>query len=146
MSWTEHKCRRSWKPSCQHYLNVWYIPHHGIYHPKKQRKICVVFDCAAEFEGESLNKNLLQGPDLTKNTLQSSIFRFRREPVGFMWDLESIFLQVYISEEHRDLLRLLWWEGSDVSAERFWGDLKRTAQNNEREFVSTTAEFLHNNF
>ena len=43
--------------------NVWYIPHHGVYHPKKPTKIRVVFDCAAEFKGESLNKHLLQGPD-----------------------------------------------------------------------------------
>ncbi|XP_022790960.1 uncharacterized protein LOC111330383 [Stylophora pistillata] len=32
--------------------NVWYIPHHGVYHPKKPNKIRVVFDCAAEFESE----------------------------------------------------------------------------------------------
>lgn len=28
---------------------VWYVPHHGVYHPKKQ-KICVVFDCTAKFQ------------------------------------------------------------------------------------------------
>lgn len=33
----------------------WYIPHHGVYHPKKPGKIRVVFDCSAEFEGYSLN-------------------------------------------------------------------------------------------
>jgi len=26
---------------------VWYIPHHGVYHPKKPEKIKVVFDCRA---------------------------------------------------------------------------------------------------
>ena len=41
---------------------VWYIPHHGVYHPQKQDKIRVVFDASAEFNGESLNKHLLQGP------------------------------------------------------------------------------------
>ena len=46
---------------------IWYIPHHGVYHPKKQSKIHVVFDCFAEFKGETLNKHLLQGPDLTNN-------------------------------------------------------------------------------
>lgn len=25
---------------------VWYIPHHGVYHPQK-KKLCVVFDCAS---------------------------------------------------------------------------------------------------
>ena len=39
--------------------NNWYIPHHGVYHPKKPNKIRVVFDCAAEYLSESLNKHLL---------------------------------------------------------------------------------------
>ena len=43
--------------------NVWYIPHHNVYHPKKPNKISVVFDCAADL----LDKHLLQGPDLTNN-------------------------------------------------------------------------------
>ena len=46
---------------------VWYIPHHGVYHPQKPDKIRVVVDASAEFNGESLNKHLLQGPDLTNN-------------------------------------------------------------------------------
>ena len=42
---------------------VWYIPHYGVYHPKRPTKVRVVFDCAAEFKVESLNKDLLQGPE-----------------------------------------------------------------------------------
>ncbi|KAL1277108.1 hypothetical protein QQF64_023781 [Cirrhinus molitorella] len=30
--------------------NAWYIPHHGVYHPRKPKKIRVVFDCSAKFE------------------------------------------------------------------------------------------------
>ena len=37
----------------------WYIPHHGIYHPKKN-KIRVVFDCSARFKGTPLNDHLLR--------------------------------------------------------------------------------------
>lgn len=44
---------------------VWYIPHHGVYHQKKKKKICVVFDCNASYQGFSLNGQLLQGPNLT---------------------------------------------------------------------------------
>ena len=62
--------------------NVWYIPHHGVYHPKKPNKIRVVFDCAAEYENESLNKHLLQGPDLTNN-LTGVLCRFRQEAIAF---------------------------------------------------------------
>ena len=32
---------------------TWYLPHHGIYHPKKPGKIRVVFDCSIEYKGES---------------------------------------------------------------------------------------------
>ena len=34
---------------------VWYIPHHGVYHPQKPDKIRVVVDASAEFNGKSLN-------------------------------------------------------------------------------------------
>lgn len=56
---------------------IWYIPHHGVYHPKK-RKLRVVFDCSASYQGTSLNDKLLQGPDLT-NSLIGVLTRLRRE-------------------------------------------------------------------
>ena len=59
---------------------TWYIPHHGVYHPSKPGKIRVVFDCSAEFEEVSLNKNLMSGPDLT-NQIFGVLTRFREEPV-----------------------------------------------------------------
>ena len=34
---------------------AWYIPHHGVYHPQKPGKICVVFDCFARFKETCLN-------------------------------------------------------------------------------------------
>ena len=58
--------------------HLWYIPYHGVYHPKKH-KIRVVFDCGASYEGTSLNSNLLHGPDLT-NSLVSVLVRFRLLP------------------------------------------------------------------
>ena len=47
--------------------SIWYIPHHGVYHPNKPGKIHIVFDCSAEYQGDSLNEDLLQGPDYTNN-------------------------------------------------------------------------------
>jgi len=39
---------------------AWYIPHHGVYHPKKPGKIRVVFDCFAEYQGHSLNRQTMR--------------------------------------------------------------------------------------
>ena len=67
---------------------VWYIPHHGVYHPRKN-KLRVVFDCAANYMGHSLNKELLQGPDLT-STLVGVMLRFRQECIAVTADIEGI--------------------------------------------------------
>ena len=50
---------------------VWYIPHHGVDHPRK-KKLRVVLDCGATFHGTSLNGELLQGPDLTNKLIGES--------------------------------------------------------------------------
>ena len=92
---------------------VWYLPHHGVYHPKKPEKIRVVYDCSAEYQGTSLNKQLYQGPDLTNN-LVGVLTRFRQEKVAFMTDVEAMFHQVRVPESDCDLLRFLWWPRGDV--------------------------------
>ncbi|KAK0135648.1 hypothetical protein N1851_028511 [Merluccius polli] len=81
---------------------VWYIPHHGVYHPQK-RKMRVVFDCGASFKEASLNSHLLQGPDLT-SMLIGVLTRFRKEPIVLMSDIEAMFHQVRVPEEDADLL------------------------------------------
>lgn len=47
----------------------WYIPHHGVHHPKKPEKLRVVFDCSAKYKGSSLKEHLLSGPDLLNNLI-----------------------------------------------------------------------------
>ena len=141
----------------------WYIPHHGVYHPKKPGKIRVVFDCSAEFEGHSLNRQLLQGPDLT-NSLLGVLCRFRQEPVAFACDIEGMFYQVKVNEEHRDYLRFLWWDQGDTTKDpveyrmtvHLFGAgsspgfanlaLKTTAEDNEKDLGTETARFLIKNF
>ena len=140
----------------------WYLPHHGVYHPKKPGKIRVVFDCSAEFEGHSLNRQLLQGPDLT-NSLLGVLCRFRQEPVVFACDIEGMFHQVKVDEEHRDYLRFLWWDQGDTTKETaeyrmsvhlFCAAsspgcanlaLKTTAEDNEKNLGTETAKFLSKN-
>ncbi|XP_022595647.1 WD repeat-containing protein 17-like, partial [Seriola dumerili] len=91
---------------------VWYIPHHGVYHPTK-RKIRAVFDCGARYQGTSLNAQLLQGPDLT-SSLIGVVTRFRKKSVVIMADIESMFHQVQVPPDDRDLLRFLWWPKGDT--------------------------------
>ncbi|KAI3359305.1 hypothetical protein L3Q82_002621 [Scortum barcoo] len=71
---------------------LWYVPHHGVYHPQK-RKLPVVFDCCASFQGTSLNTELLQGPDLA-NSLVGVLTRFRKEEVAIMADIEAMYYQL----------------------------------------------------
>ena len=142
---------------------VWYIPHHGVYHPKKPEKIRVVFDCSAKFEGKSLNEYLLQGPDLT-NALVGVLCRFRQQPVALMCDIEQMFYQFYVIPDHRKFLRFLWWEKGDLETEpkefcmnvHLFGaasspgcanfGLKEIANKYEEECGSAAANFVRNDF
>lgn len=141
---------------------AWYIPHHGVYHPKKPDKIRVVFDCSAKFAGTSLNDQLLQGPDLT-NSLVGVLTRFRQEPVAFMADIEAMFYQVFVPVEQRDFLRFLWWPNGDLTdqLEEYrmtvhpFGAvsspscancaLRKTANDNAEEYGTTVASTMHRN-
>jgi len=83
---------------------VYYLPHHGIYHHKKPDKLRVVFDCSARFQGQSLNDHLLSEPDLT-NDLFGILCRFRLHPVAVVCDVEKMFHQFHVKSEDRDYLR-----------------------------------------
>ncbi|XP_028847241.1 uncharacterized protein LOC114796892 [Denticeps clupeoides] len=90
----------------------WYLPSFGVYHPQKPDQLRVVFDSSAEFEGHSLNKVLLSGPDLN-NTLLGVLMRFRKEPVAFSADVQQMFYCFEVRKDHRDYLRFLWYEDND---------------------------------
>ncbi|XP_068756394.1 uncharacterized protein [Montipora capricornis] len=140
-----------------------YVPHTGVYHPRKKDQIRVVFDCSAQFDGVCLNDYLLQGPDLL-NTLLGILCRFRKERVAFMTDIKSMFHQFMVSEEHRDLLRFLCWEDGDPKKEvveyrmkvHLFGTgsspgcanfgLKKAADDGEAEYGNEAAEFIQRDF
>ena len=143
--------------------NLWYIPHHGVYHPMKPEKVRVVFDCSARYPGFSLNDNLLQGPDPT-NSLLGVLRKFRLEEVAVIGDIKSMFHQIGISEQDRDLWRFLWWEDGNLENELqecrmkvyAFGAvcspscanfvLRKTAEDNKLDFTSETCEKVLNIF
>ncbi|XP_067948721.1 uncharacterized protein [Watersipora subatra] len=84
----------------------WYIPHFGIRHPKK-KKLRVVFDASAKYNGIALNDALLQGPDHI-NSLVGILCRFRLEKIAICCDIQQMFHNFYVQPEHRDYLRFLW--------------------------------------
>ncbi len=94
----------------------WYIPHHGIYHPKKPEKLRVVFDCSAKHKGTSLNEHLLSGPDMTNNLI-GVLVRFRQHQIALTCDIEKMFHQFKVQERDRDFLRFLWWKNGDLSTQ-----------------------------
>ncbi|XP_041845165.1 uncharacterized protein LOC121642470 [Melanotaenia boesemani] len=141
---------------------VWYIPHHGVYHPNKPTKLRVVFDCSAKFHGISLNDTLLTGPDLI-NSLVGVLCRFRKEAVAVICDIEKMFHQFYIPPVMRDYLRFLWWENGQLDTEpkeyrmavHLFGassspgcanfGLKYLARQHREEYPSASS-FIENNF
>jgi hypothetical protein len=92
----------------------WYLPHHGVYHPQKN-KLRVVFDCAARYAGTSLNDQLLSGPNLTNN-LVGTLHRFRQGEVAVVSDIEAMFCQVRVPPKDATYQRFLWWRGGDLTA------------------------------
>ena len=67
-----------------------------VFNPNKPKKTrVIVFDCAAKFEGKSLNDHLMQGPGQT-SSLIGVLLRFRQDHVAVVADIEAMFLQVRV--------------------------------------------------
>ena len=75
---------------------TWYIPHHGVFNPNKPFKIRVVFHCSAEVGGESINRNLMTGPDLTKQLI-GVLIQFQEEHVAIMAGIEAMFYHMKVA-------------------------------------------------
>lgn len=137
---------------------VWDLPIFGVYHPKKPRKIQVVFDSSACFKGVSLNEVLLQGPNL-HNSLLGVLLRFRKDPVAVTADIKQMFYCFFVKKEHRDVLCFLWFkdnnpenevvdyrmtvhvfENSPSPAVATYG-LRKSAEEGENDFGSDVCDF-----
>lgn len=80
---------------------IWYLYHRAVITDKKPDKLHVVFDCATRFKGNYLNE---RGPDLV-NTLLHFFLRFRQHRYAIRADIESMYHQVRIPIDNRDVLR-----------------------------------------
>lgn len=140
----------------------WYLIHHGVRH-KEKGKLRVVFNCSLKYHGVSLNDQLLQGPDLA-NGLFGVLLRFRQGSVAVTGDIEKMFYQVGVPQEHADFLRFLWFPNGDVNAEpidyrlkvHVFGAvsspscanyaLRKTAMDNESDFSKAATETVIKDF
>ena len=66
-----------------------------------------MFDCAAYYNGISLNDMIYAGPKLQQD-LFNVLVRFRRNPIGIAWDMKEMYLQIEIEEQDHSHFRLFW--------------------------------------
>ena len=113
----------------------WYLSHHPVLHPHKP-KISVVFDCGAEFAGNSLHFLLLKGPDFV-SSLIGVLTRFRKENVAVVGDIKEMYHQVFVDPKNRQYLRFLWWPGDDLTSEPVIHQMNVHLQMNVQSYVFT---------
>ena len=75
--------------NCDRTSPVNYLPHHPVMHPKK-KKLHIIFDCAARFQGQCINNLLIQGPDGT-NSLLGVLLRFHAHHIAVAADIKEMF-------------------------------------------------------
>ena len=86
---------------------IWYLPHHPVYNPNKPGKVGRVANAASILKGQSLNTNLLSGPDLTNNLI-GILLRLREKPIAVIADIDAMFMQIAIIPEDQYGLGFLW--------------------------------------
>ena len=90
---------------------AWWLPVFPVTHAKKL-KTRIVFDSSAEYEGWSLNKALLQGPN-ENNNLKGVLLRFRDGPIGVCADIKTMFHNFFLPKEDRDYIRFFWFRDNN---------------------------------
>jgi hypothetical protein len=87
---------------------TWYLPHHGVVSENSTTtKVRIVFDGAAEYDGTSLNKKLLRGPNYLVSLI-GVLLRFRRNKIPVSGDIVKMFHQVKVAKEDREAFRFLY--------------------------------------
>ena len=136
-----------------------YLPHHPVISPNKPGKVHRVLNGEAKFQGTSLNKSLLTGPDLLQNLIHV-LLRFRQHHFAVSADIDGMFLQVGVPNGDQPSLRFLWWEDPTTNVvlyqytRHIFGAkdsptcanyaLQRTARDNVNQYSEATKAVLEN--
>jgi len=91
---------------------IHYIPHQAVIREgAESTKMRIVYDCSAKRnpQSPSLNDCLEVGPPL-QPAIFDILLRNRMKPFCITGDIQKAFLQIKISPEDRDALRLLWYD------------------------------------
>ena len=138
---------------------TWYLPHHGVVSSTSTTtKVRVVFDGASEFQGTSLNKNMLRGPNLLNNLVGVAL-RARKYRIAVCSDIEKMYHQVLVPEHEQDAYRFVYRPpgsdsppltlrmkvhvfGSKTSPTTCLYALKRTAEDNRSEYPRAAESVL----
>ena len=89
---------------------VYYMPHHAVIKSEKtSTKVRVVYDASSSVVGPSLNQSVYQGPCLLPKIFHVLV-KFRWHKIGIVAVIEKAFLNIEISENDRDYLRVLWFK------------------------------------
>lgn len=93
---------------------TYYIPHHAVVKEESETtKLRVVFDGSCKTSSNvSLNDILLVGPTIQQD-LFSIVLRFRQHTYVISADIEKMYRQIEVGDEHRDLQRILWRRSPD---------------------------------
>ncbi|XP_055614883.1 uncharacterized protein LOC129761194 [Toxorhynchites rutilus septentrionalis] len=86
---------------------TWFLPLNVVINPRKPNKLRLVWDAAAKVQGQSLNSNLLAGPDLL-TPLPAVLCPFRQFQVAITADISEMFHQILIQPENRSAQLFLW--------------------------------------
>ena len=97
---------------------IWYLPHNPVEKINKPGKVRRVANAASKLRCQSLNSNLLTGPDLLNNLL-GVLMRFREHPVAVLADIEGMFMQIAIHQIDQSALQFLWLADNQIQQYQF---------------------------
>ena len=93
--------------------SIGYLPQHPVRNQNKPTQLRRVANAASKFRGESLNSNLLTGPDLLNN-LDGNLLRFREHPVAVLSDIKRMIMQITARQKDQSALRFLWMIDNNI--------------------------------